>query len=288
MPLSFYSGVGISIARLNDVVNHKMTGEEVQDLPSYLKWPGMKVFITQNSPDNTFVANNYYTLSNDMTQWTKDGLKGHTHLDSEDGGPLIDTLLPNIPTTIEYDKRYAKVAAFYTSTTSSGTVTDDLANTRIILNTGTTNNSVASIYDGGARQLNFAKSSAFESTMRQESSTSFKTKVGINAENVQDTNNPAVPSYGIEGCSSTGSTWLIWSSNGTTRSTLTTASTIAPASPEVYLVQHVPASTITLSINGVALSPKSTHVPATGLASLNNLYKAGIQTTTTASKILNH
>jgi hypothetical protein len=277
----------MSVPRLNAAANHQMTGEELQNLAAAHKSPGMKVFITQNSPDNAFVASNYYTLSNDLTSWSKDGLSNHLHTTQDDGGRLSETLKANIPTTIDYDKRWARVASFFTHVTSGGTVTDDSVNARINISTSTTTNSKAHIYDGGARELNFAVSSAFESTLQQDSATNFKTKVGINAENVENANSN-IPSYGIEGCSSSGTVWLVWSANGTTRSTVTTSASIAPANPVIYLVEHETANSITLTANGTFVAEKTTHVPSSGLAASYNLYKAGIQTLTTAAKTLRH
>jgi hypothetical protein len=288
MTIAWHAGDYMSVARMNAASIHQMTGEELQEMSADHKSPGMKVFITVNSPDNVYKAGNYYTLSNDLGTWTQDGLSTHTHIDQDSGGALHETLRVNIPTTIDYDKRWARAAMFYTTTASGGTVTDDNTNVRITLDTSATSSGRASFYDGGARQLNFAKNSAFESTLLQSSDTSFKTKVGINAENIEAANNPAVPSYGIEGCSTSGTTWLIWSSSGSNRSTLTTASPIVTASPAVYLVEHDSANSVTLSIDGVSINSKTTDIPSTGLASLNNLYKAGIQNSAAASKILYH
>lgn len=288
MPIAWHSGDYMSVARLNAASIHQMTGEEVQEMSPDHKSPGMKVFITQNSPDNSLVAGYYYTLSNDLSSWSKDGLSTHTHIDSESGGRLSETLAVNIPTTLDYDKRFSRVTEFYTSTANGGNVSDDASDTRMILDTSTTSGGRVSIYDGGARKLNFAVGSAFESTLLQSSNTNFKTKIGINAENIEAANNPAVPSYGIEGCSTSGMVWLIWSSSGTNRSTLSTASPIVTASPAVYLVEHEPANSVTLTIDGVALAPKTSDIPSTGLAPLNNLYKAGIQNSAAEQKILYH
>jgi hypothetical protein len=270
---------------MNAASIHQMTGEELQNLSADHKSPGMKVFITVNSPDNVYTAGNYYTLSNDLGSWSKDGLSTHTHIDQDSGGRLSDTLKVNIPTTIDYDKRFARLVDFYTSVASSGTATEDATNARIVLDTSSTSTGRASLYDGGARKLNFAVDSAFECTLLQSSNTNFKTKVGINAENIEASNSNT-QSYGIEGCSSTGTVWLIWSASGTNRSTLATASPIITGSPAVYLVQHDSANSVTLSIDGVTITSKTTDIPSTGLTALNNLYRAGIQNSAAEQKIL--
>jgi hypothetical protein len=275
----------MSVKRMNAASVHQMTGEELQNMSADHKSPGMKVFITVNSPDNVYTAGSYYTLSNDLSSWSKDGLSSHTHTDQDSGGRLSDTLEVNIPTTIDYDKRFSKSTAFFTSVANGGSVSDDDTNARIILDTSVTNTGRASLYDGGARKLNFAVDSAFECTLLQSSNTNFKTKVGINAESIEAANSNT-QSYGIEGCSSTGTVWLIWSASGTNRSTLVTASPIVTASPAVYLVQHDSANSVTLSIDGVTITSKTTDIPSTGLTPFNNLYRAGIQNSTAAQKIL--
>lgn len=288
MPLAWNSGTYMSSGRLIASSNHQMTGEEMLDLPAYLKFAGMKIFCTEDSPDLTYKAGKYYTVANDLSTLTLDGLATHNHVDQDSGGVLSTTLIANIPTTIDYDKRYAKVSAFYTSLASGGTATDDNTNTRIVLDTSATSTGRASLYDGGARRLNFAQSSAFESTLLQNSNTSFRNKIGINAENIEAANNPLVPSYGIEGCSATGTVWLVWSADGTDRSTTATSAPIVTASPAVYRVEHETANSITLSINDVLSIVKSTDPPVSGLSAQNNLYKAGIQNQSAAQKILYH
>jgi hypothetical protein len=180
------------------------------------------------------------------------------------------------------------VAAFYTSIASGGTVTDDNTNTRIVLDTSATSTGRAALYDGGASRLNFAHDSSFESTLLQSSNTSFRNKIGINAENIEAANNPLIPSYGIEGCSATGTVWLVWSADGTDRSTTATSAPIVTASPAIYNLKHETANSITLTIDGVLSIEKSTDPPVSGLSALNNLYKAGIQNQSAAQKILYH
>jgi hypothetical protein len=287
MPVAWHAGDYMSVARMNAASIHQMTGEELQNLVVEHKSPGMKVFITVNSPDNVYTAGNYYTLSNDLSTWSKDGLSTHTHIDADSGGSLSETLRANIPLTIDYDKRWARTFEFYTGGASGGSITDDTANTRMVLNTNATSGAYAMIWDGGSRKLNFAKDSAFECTLLQDSNTNFKTKVGINPEHINVANSNT-QSYGIEGCSSSGTVWLVWSASGTNRSTLATASPIVTASPAVYLVQHDSANSVTLSIDGVTITSKTSDVPSTGLAPLNNLYRAGIQNSAAAAKILYH
>ncbi len=291
MGVAWTSGLYMSVARINAASNHQMTGEEIEDLPTYLASPGMKVFCTEDSPSGTYKKDKTYSMRSDLSGWDVEGLAIHNHTDLETGGVFSETLVANIPTTIDYDKRFAKVDQFYTSVANGGSVTDDNTNTRMVLDSSDTNTGRASIYDGGARQLDFAHSSSFEATLLQNSSSSFKTKVGLNAESIEVANNPLKPSYGIEGCSSSGTVWLVWSSDGSTRSTVPTAApivTATPTVPDIYLLDHQASNSITLLINGAFIVEKVTDVPTSGLTDLNNLYRAGIQNATAAQKILYH
>jgi hypothetical protein len=189
--------------------------------------------------------------------------------------------------TIDLDKRWARAAQFWQTTASNGTITDDTTNGRIVLNTSATSSGYACIFDGGARALNFADPSAFEITILQSSNTNFKSKMGINSDGVQSANTNT-QKYGIEGCSTSGTVWLVFSADGTTRSTLTTASPVVTASPAVYLVSHEPANSITLTIDGTQIVQKTTNIPSTGLAGLNNIYRADIINTAAEQKILYH
>src|SRR5918992_4867011 len=130
MPVTWHAGDYMSIARMNAASLHQMTGEELQTMSADHKSPGMKVFITVDSPDLVYRAGNYYTLSNDLNSWSNDNLATHTHIDQDTGGTLSDVLRPNIPTTIDYDKRWSRKADFYESVASGGSVNDDLTNTR--------------------------------------------------------------------------------------------------------------------------------------------------------------
>src|SRR5215204_622634 len=99
MPLAVRSGDFLSTSVLNSGLIHKMTGEEIQDLPSYAIMPGMTVFCIEDSPDGTFKQDNKYKMKTDLSGWDLEGLSTHNHIDDASGGTLSETLIANIPTT---------------------------------------------------------------------------------------------------------------------------------------------------------------------------------------------
>lgn len=286
MPIAWTDGDTASSFRLNAASNHQMTGDEIVTLTSLDAIPGFRVFCTADSGDLSKKAGKRYvrTLA---SGWELESLSKHLHIDDQDGGRESDILLANISQTIDIDKRYSKKADFWQTITSTGVISDDATNGRIAIQTGATINSTAQLTDGGSRKLNFAIESGFESTLQVSSNTNFQLKVGIAAEDV-GASNTSTAKYGIEGCSSSGTVFLVYSGSGSVRSTVTTAANIVTGAADVYLVEHIPATSVTLTKNGTLLATKLTDIPATGLTGNNNLYKAGIKCTAGEDKILYH
>ena len=284
MPKNFSDGDFMSSTVLNNATVHKMTGTEIVALQSAELIPGYLIYCTATSAPYTI--DNLYIRNEDNTAFDIVGLKGHTHIDATSGGILADVNIPNIPLTLSYDKRSARVADFYTTLVSGGTVTDDSTNARIRLQSNTTSGGSAAIFDGNARKLNFAKPSAFECTLQFSSSTNFQVKLGIFADAIGSSLTPA--KYGIEGCSSSGTTWLVFSADGTTRSTLTTAASVVTGAADVYRIEHIPGTNVKLYINGTLIATKTTNIPSTGTTTNALLYRAEVKNTTTENKILDH
>jgi hypothetical protein len=282
MPKNFADGDFLSSTVLNNATVHKMTGTEIIALTSAELIPGYLIYCTAtNAP---YTIGKLYIRNQDNTAFEIVGLMGHTHLDATTGGALADVHIANITTTLSYNKRWAKANSFYSSVVSSGTVTDDSTNARIQLQTGTTSGGNAMIWDGGYRQLDYSKPSTFEVGLDMSSSTNFQVKLGIFAENIGSST--SVAKYGIEGCSSSGTTWLIYSADGTTRSTLTTASPVVTSGRATYRVEHVPGTSVKLYVNGALSATKTTNIPSTGLIGSTVLFKAAVQNTAAENKAL--
>jgi hypothetical protein len=260
MPIAWTDGDTASSTRLNAASNHQMTGNEINALTSLDAVPGFRVFCTADSGDLSKKAGKRYVRTLSST-WELESLSKHFHIGDDDGGRESDILLANLSKTIDIDKRYDKAAAFWQTTTSGGAISDDPTNGRIIIQTNTTSNATAQIYDGGSRKLNFAVESGFESTLQVSSNTNFQLKAGIAAEDV-GASNTTTAKYGIEGCSSSGT--------------------------DVYLAEHISGTSVTVEKNGTVIATKTNNIPVSGLTGNNNLYKAGIKTLAGENKILYH
>ena len=166
-------------------------------------------------------------------------------------------------------------------------MTDDATNGRINISSGATSGGSATISDGGARKLNFTQPSAFEVTLQVSIATNFQVKLGVGAEDI-NAGNLTPAKYGIEGCSTSGTVWLLFSSSGTVRSTITTSANVATGAPAVYRVECDPGTEIRFFVNGTLVATKTNDVPATGTTGFNDLYRAGIKNTAAEVKQLHH
>src|SRR5262245_11958364 len=283
--LEWHDGDFGSAYKLNRAACHKMPGTSIAALLATDVEAGWLIYC--ESTGGGFTENNLYQRNEDNTAWDTVGLKGHTHTDAASGGTLSEVGIDNIPLYLCDDKRFSRAADFWQTLTSGGTITDDATNGRVLIQSNTTSGGSATISDGGARKLNFAKPSAFEVTCQISSSTNFVVKLGVRAEDINGGNlTPA--KYGIEGCSTTGSVWLLFSSDGTTRSTLTTSANVATGAANVYRVECDPGTEVRFYVDGTLVATKTTNVPATGTTSNNDLYRAGIKNSAPENKILYH
>jgi hypothetical protein len=261
-----------------------MTGLEMEAIISSQTVSGMQVYCTEDS--SAYTAGKHYRRALDNNSFEVVGLDAHTHTDADSGGRLDEVTIANMTTSLLYDKRFARANSFYQTVVTGGTVLDVAASGRIELSTGTTNGASAMIVDGG-RKLDFTQPSAFEARLRVTSGTNYTLRAGIGAEVISAAND-TVRKYGLEACSTTGSVWLVFSSDGTTRSTLTTAANVVTGVDDSYFVQHTPATSITLTINNVLSATKTTNVPSTSTTSIAALYRAGIKNSAAENKQLLH
>ena len=283
-PLAWSDGDFISSYKLNTSTYHRMTGLEMEALTASETVNGMQVYCTQTS--SVYTAGKHYRRALDNNSFEVVGLDSHTHLDDDSGGRLADTLIANIPQTVNYDKRFEHANAFWTTVASGGTVADDAAIGAITLSTSATNGGRASLFDGGAQRINFAYPSAFESHIRVPSATNYVVKLGIEAEAIEASNN-TIPKYGIEGCSTTGSVWLVFSANGSVRSTLTTAQPVVSIGDR-HRLECTPATSLNFTATGVLAGTKTTHIPSSGNTNWNSIYRAGIKNSAPENKQLFH
>jgi hypothetical protein len=283
--LEWHDGDFASAYRLNRAAVHKMPGSSIAALQNTDVEPGWLIYA--ETTGGGFTENNLYQRNEDNTAWDIVGLKSHSHIDAESGGTMADVDIANVPVTLEYNKRFARANSYWSTIVSTGTITDDATNGCVQLQSGTTSGGSATISDGGARKLNFAQPSALEVTLEVTSATNFQVKLGVRAEDINGGNLSPVK-YGIEGCSSSGTNWLLFSSDGTARSTVATSAPVATGAADVYRLECEPGSSLTFYKNGTLVATKTLNVPATGTTGLNDLYRAGIKNSAAENKILRH
>ena len=132
-------------------------------------------------------------------------------------------------------------------------------------------------------QLSFAANSSFQVKLRVTSSTNFtRCRVGIGAEIATENNITNVRKYGIEGCSSSGVNWLVFSASATNRTTISTATPVATAAHTSYRVSNN-LSDITFRVGTATSAVKTTDLPTT-FRTDNRFFRAGLQNTAAENK----
>ena len=132
-------------------------------------------------------------------------------------------------------------------------------------------------------QLSFAAKSAFQVKLRVTSATNLtRCRVGIAAELASETNITNVRKYGIEGCSSSGVNWLVFSASTVTRTTLSTAAPVATAAHTSYRVSNN-LSDVTFRVGTTNVAVKTTDLP-TSFRTDNKFFRAGLQNTAAENK----
>ena len=150
------------------------------------------------------------------------------------------------------------------------------------INTNTTVGGNATIERAGV-QLSFAANSSFQVKLRVTSSTNLtRCRVGMGAELASENNITNVRKYGIEGCSSSGVNWLVFSCSGTNRTTISTAMPVATAAHTSYRVSNN-LSDITFRVGTATSAVKTTDLP-TSFRTDNKFFRAGLQNTAAENK----
>jgi hypothetical protein len=281
MPKNFSDGDFLSSTVLNNATVHKMTGAEIFALTTADTIPGYLVYCTATG--NGFTLDNLYKMNETNTTWEVVGLETHTHT-STSGGGLYDVLRANMHTTYSYDNLCPTADIFYqaTGTGGGGTITHSEIN-GVEINSSATSGGYATVTLAGVN-MTFSQASATQVKLRATSATNFtQTRIGIGAEHANEANT-TVRKQLFEGCSSSGVNWLVASSDGTTRSTLSTSSAVATGGRDGYLIENTIAN-ITFEVNGTLSATKTTNVPTTGdTASI--LFRCGVKNTAAENKQL--
>jgi hypothetical protein len=270
-PLAWSDGDFISSYKLNTSTYHRMTGLEMEALSASETVSGMIVFCTQTS--SVFTAGNTYSRSLDNSSWET--------FDIASTQDAIDDIITDMG-TVHAEKDMSPTAAKFNQYVATGGTVTYTADNGVTLNTNTTVGGNATIERAGV-QLSFAANSSFQVKLRVVSSTNFtRCRVGMGAELASENNITNVRKYGIEGCSSSGVNWLVFSGSATNRTTISTATPVATAAHTSYRVSNN-LSDITFRVGTATSAVKTTDLP-TSFRTDNKFFRAGIQNTAAENK----
>lgn len=228
-------------------------------------------------------------------QYIPFGNKSHYHTADNDssGGLYYQVLVKNIGSYLLWNGQTFKATDFYVETNGTGAaVTDDVNGSqgRIKIESGTSQDGYANI-----RKMSVALSLQYDSAfiVRVEHSgalTNYLFRAGISGERVIDSNDPTQRSYGIEACPADAK-MLIWSADGSTRSTIPTVFDY-DTSIHYWLLRHRPAlpkiwGNRDADFTTGNTAEKTNNVPTGGTSMTRALFSVGIKSTvSSASKIL--
>lgn len=214
------------------------------------------------------------------TRWNS-----HTHIHI-DGGTFKDILIEAIENTW-YASHPSITHEMFAKSGTGGTYSNVVSGTDNYaqISSGTTSSNAGNFHYGGIT-YSFASKSAFATRIQlADSTTSSQARCGMNIEKADAVTDNKVK-YGFEGCSTCNSSSMsIISSEGTTRSKNTTSADNY-ATVGNFIMDHSPGVNVRYRKEGGTIIIKTTNVPATGTADRSNAWLCGIQTTTTAAKVL--
>lgn len=283
----------VSAARMNAKTVWIGTGTQLASLsPTY---PGQIVVSTTTA--GGFISDTVYFRDASDSQWLFLSMSKHTHnSDTNLAGGLYGYILyDNLADVYLLDYGNAKKEYFHSIVGGAGTVINDVTSSagKVVVNTGTTTGDYAQIVDYGIK-FGFARKSRLSIKMGCDTDLQSIVRVGVAGEDVNGANT-ATSKYGIEGCESTGTNWVMFSANGVTRAGVVTTTTPVDHGYDTtgahYRLDHTPNVDIKFYSNGVncgASCTKSTYVPNgqepyTDTGS-DYVLRLGIKTTSAAAK----
>lgn len=271
MPLAWSDGDFISSYKLNTSTYHRMTGLEMEALSSTDTVSGMIVFCTQNS--SVFIAGETYRRNLDNNSWET--------FDTVSAVDSVDDFITDMG-TVHAEKDMSPTRGKFNEYVNTGATIAYTADNGVTLNTNTTVGGNATIERAGV-QLSFAANSSFQVKLRVTSSTNFtRCRVGMGAELASENNITNIRKYGIEGCSSSGVNWLVFSASATARTTISTATPVATAAHTSYRVSNN-LSDITFRVGTATSAVKTSDLP-NSFRTDNKFFRAGLQNTAAENK----
>ena len=248
-----------------------MSGLEMEAITSTDVERGWQFYCTESSA--VYSAGRLYQRKLDNS--------GFEEIETVSATDTVDDLVNEMGTVHAEKDLSPNIEKFNRYVNSAGTITY-AADNGVQINTNTTVGGNATVERAGV-QLSFAEKSSFQVKLRVTSATNFtRCRVGIGAELASEANITNIRKYGIEGCSSSGVNWLVFSANTTTRTTLSSASPVATAAHTSYRVSNN-ISDVTFRVGTTNLVVKTTDLPTTHRTD-NKFFRAGLQNTAAENK----
>ena len=269
-----------SVARFNTKVPSHLTGAQIAALsPIY---PCKEVTCTVSG--SGFVKDVKYRRNTDNTAWLSDSGGKHLHdVDSDAGGGLLsNVLIANLAKVIYLPDGVLPSAGMFKHETSGGaTITDSHPNVRLYC--GTANGAYAHATRSGVG-VSWTQPIRFIARLFVSHGTYVTARFGVASESANDApagDGGGIRRMGFEACDSAGTTrnYDVFSSNGTTRSAVTSTTAVAQASAHAYKLDYTPATNIQayLDGSGTPLITKTSAVPASGTSNDVRVVSAGVK-----------
>ena len=281
-------GKPFSLVTQNDVSDMRLDAktwmiDTADNIFTFPQIPG-QFFLPRDSAHG-FIKNQPCFLSVDGDVIIPLGLKKHSHsMDTDiDGGLATEIFIDNMGNLDVYlgNSYYQNDFEQFISGTGAQIV-NYVSGARygVELDTGTAVNGMVN-QRRAAVPLDYSKNSSFECRCEIVGTiANYLLRFGVNSERIDEANNPAEESYGIEACSANAN-WQTWSSDATARSTTPTSYPVAAATL-VWMGKNVPADgeIVFTKDNDVANAvTKTSDVPITGIGASKNVWCQGIKST---------
>ena len=207
--------------------------------------------------------------------WIPLTLPSHTHIDSNDGGELVEAIIYS-PNVMIYDQQYVSLGDWQAnnSGTGSGVSETSSSNNFIWCQSGTTTTGYADIWIGGlAPSFNKVLRANFVWAISHTSN--LLMRLGLGMETLSSASSDNLAKIGFEWCDANANYQLV-SANGTTRS-LTDSGVAPTTSQDGVKILNLPSLTkVEYKFAGGTTVNKTTNLPSTSPAT-NNVIRGGIR-----------
>lgn len=263
-----------SPARFNRKVPSHLTGAQIAGLsPTY---PNQLVVCT--STGSGFTVDTMYRRNTANTSWIGGGGDMHKHDANTDaaGGLLSDILYANLAKVLWFPEGAAPSIGEFNSENSS--VTPSYVHPSIVLSCGTLNGAYAHLSRSGAG-VSWASPVRFLARLYVNIGSNMSVRFGVCAEHVNDATAGTGAKMGFEACDSAGSAqnYVVFSSNGTTRSGTTTTTAVGQGQLHAWRLDYTVATDVKAYMDNGLLTTKTTNVPTGGGTIDTRVIGAGIR-----------